>query len=100
MSVTITNEQKVVKWNVSPYQQYMSYLRSFGDGPRHFKPWSSDKDDTNGWAFELSTDLTCITPPHGESSAVLGSVTLTTRLPPPSTLKSNDGDGLGLSLPW
>ncbi|GFV57815.1 uncharacterized protein TNCV_3071941 [Trichonephila clavipes] len=23
-----------------------SYTRAFGDGPRHFEPWSSDQDDT------------------------------------------------------
>ncbi|GFY28953.1 hypothetical protein TNCV_4720811 [Trichonephila clavipes] len=22
------------------------YMRAFGDGPRHFEPWSSDVDDT------------------------------------------------------
>ncbi|GFS84796.1 circumsporozoite protein [Trichonephila clavipes] len=44
---------------------------SFGDGSRNFEPRSSDEDDTragtscpnyhtNGWTFELSTDLTYI----------------------------------------
>ncbi|GFV70881.1 hypothetical protein TNCV_3040801 [Trichonephila clavipes] len=25
-----------------------NYTRAFGDGPRHFEPWSSVKDDTRG----------------------------------------------------
>ncbi|GFW60588.1 hypothetical protein TNCV_569341 [Trichonephila clavipes] len=51
-----------------------SYTRAFRDVSRHFEPWSSDEDDTragtpspnyhtNG-TFELSTDLTFISPLH------------------------------------
>ncbi|GFV81476.1 hypothetical protein TNCV_52001 [Trichonephila clavipes] len=51
------------------------YTRAFGD--RHFEPWSSDKDKlphhANGRTFEFSTDLTCIAPRYGGSSAALGS---------------------------
>ncbi|GFT26459.1 hypothetical protein TNCV_3603251 [Trichonephila clavipes] len=28
------------------FQMIDSYKRAFGDGPRHFEPWSSDEDDT------------------------------------------------------
>ncbi|GFT26490.1 hypothetical protein TNCV_3603421 [Trichonephila clavipes] len=60
------------------------YTRAFGDGPRHFESWSSDKDDTwagtpspnyhtNGRTLELRTDLTCIASLHCGSSVVLGS---------------------------
>ncbi|GFU30488.1 hypothetical protein TNCV_1687451 [Trichonephila clavipes] len=87
-------------------------LGAFGDGPRNFEPWLSDKDDTwlapsspnyhtNGRTFELSADLTCIAPLHGGSSMVPGSnsrqtghesVTLTTRLPrPPQFFEENVG---------
>ncbi|GFW77009.1 uncharacterized protein TNCV_2724391 [Trichonephila clavipes] len=36
-----------------------SYTRAFGDGPRHFEPWSSDVDDTCEQASPLLT-----TTPH------------------------------------
>ncbi|GFW07283.1 hypothetical protein TNCV_3694751 [Trichonephila clavipes] len=60
------------------------YRRAFGDGPRNFESWLSDVDDTraaspspnyhtNGRAFQLSTDLTCIAALHGGSSVVLRS---------------------------
>ncbi|GFY04332.1 hypothetical protein TNCV_4414201 [Trichonephila clavipes] len=66
--------------------RYLSYTRAFGDGPRHFEPWSSDGDDTlagtplfklphhtNGRTFDLSTDLKRIAALHGGSLVVLGS---------------------------
>ncbi|GFV63681.1 hypothetical protein TNCV_1962271 [Trichonephila clavipes] len=60
----------------------LSYMRAFGNGPRDFEPWSSNRTlelapsspnyHTNGRVFELSTDLTCISHLHGGSLAVLG----------------------------
>ncbi|GFV83760.1 DUF4817 domain-containing protein [Trichonephila clavipes] len=34
------------KWRVNINVALFNYARAFGDGPRHFEPWSSDKDDT------------------------------------------------------
>ncbi|GFW57448.1 uncharacterized protein TNCV_543581 [Trichonephila clavipes] len=43
-----------------------SYTRAFGDGPRHFEPWSSDVDDT-----ELAPLLPTTTPHQREDVSVL-----------------------------
>ncbi|GFY17552.1 hypothetical protein TNCV_3519071 [Trichonephila clavipes] len=54
----------------------------FDDRPRNFEAWSNDEDDTcsdtpspnyhtNGRTFELSIDLTCITPLHGRCRDVI-----------------------------
>ncbi|GFU56810.1 hypothetical protein TNCV_2539801 [Trichonephila clavipes] len=39
---TRNEERERVNINVALF----SYTRAFGDGPRHFEPWSSDEDDT------------------------------------------------------
>ncbi|GFU65637.1 hypothetical protein TNCV_635601 [Trichonephila clavipes] len=62
--------------NVGSTYDHLNYTRAFGDGPRHFEPRPSDKNDTcvgtpspnyltNERMFELSTDLTCIASLHG-----------------------------------
>ncbi|GFW00694.1 hypothetical protein TNCV_2304671, partial [Trichonephila clavipes] len=87
------------------------HMRAFGDGPRHFEPWSSDVDDTRSWhpspnyhttptgrRFISWTDLTCIAALHGGSRSGIKFRThgmpamirypLTTGLPqPPNFLK-------------
>ncbi|GFX19685.1 hypothetical protein TNCV_2075931 [Trichonephila clavipes] len=74
------------------------YSRAFGDGPRHFEPWSSDETTpelvsspllTTTPTFELSTDFYVIPSPTwrviSSTSVVLvtRSTTLITRLPRP-----------------
>ncbi|GFU91825.1 hypothetical protein TNCV_3192121 [Trichonephila clavipes] len=67
---------------------------TFSDEPRNFELWSGDEDDTRGGTpspnyhtnrrmFELSTDLTCITPLHG---GLLGYWARTHDKPAPSPL--------------
>ncbi|GFU95336.1 hypothetical protein TNCV_4309351 [Trichonephila clavipes] len=101
----VKNSWPILIDNLGYYaSRVISYTRDFGDGPHHFKPWSSDEDDTragttllttpphHGRTFQLSTDSTCIVPQHGGAfsgtglelmTCQLGSDTLTTRLPRP-----------------
>ncbi|GFX43760.1 hypothetical protein TNCV_4110391 [Trichonephila clavipes] len=42
VGVYVASESQKVNINVTLFR----YTRAFGDGPRHFEPWSSDEDDT------------------------------------------------------
>ncbi|GFY01989.1 hypothetical protein TNCV_5098501 [Trichonephila clavipes] len=35
-----------LNWAQRQWEQFICYAMAFGDGPRHFEPWSSDVDDT------------------------------------------------------
>ncbi|GFS79538.1 hypothetical protein TNCV_2370491 [Trichonephila clavipes] len=76
----------------NPPSSQTKYTKASGDGSRNLEPLSSNEDDayagtplskllhhTNGRKFEISTDLMCIAPLHGGSSAVLGLELITRR---------------------
>ncbi|GFW53798.1 hypothetical protein TNCV_3938921 [Trichonephila clavipes] len=42
LNIEVSHARERVSINVALY----NYTKAFGDGPRHFEPWSSDEDDT------------------------------------------------------